>query len=770
MTKNPHLPGANGLLFDLEFSPLFTPTFGAEGTPIDEDRGGVSRVGRDFSARRGSGYGPHPSDALAPLPAPELRMPEIQTGAQGSIRSNLWPERGLFPAAAVSAMGSSDYRLIATGINVSDDWLSQVSLAAAADDRKGLEFINEMSDPAPIAMSINAFNLTSKGDARHTIYLDFNGHKTDKTSWNTTYNRGRSFTTPAFSMDASAGFSAAEQARIIDIWRRVAEDFRPFNVNVTTKAPPLANLMKSGPNDSRWGIRVVVGGLASQWLGGNGGGIAYQNSFTFDSDTPLYIFSRAFNENERFVADAITHETGHALGLDHDGTRSPAREYYAGHGSGVTGWAPIMGNPYYKELTQWSKGEYASASNRQDDLAIITSAKNGIGYRNDDHGNSTASDTPLRLIGDRFYGDGIIERNTDVDFFSFGVQTSGEYQINVTPFFKGPNLDLAVVIYDRNGKAIRGYNPTDDIKVTARTMLTPGKYYLRVTGVGSGNPGGTGYSNYGSLGQYNIRIIPNNINVITPTVEVFQRDAAKSEGDAGPKAFRFRLVRQGNLQIESRVDYRISGVSSGNSVDRFDFVNDVFARGTATFQVGQAVTLVSAMVSGDRVWERHERMAITISNPFNSTIAKATAVGTVYNDDAIGGVAALTLPQDQDPADFQPVFNHQESSISFDLSPFPGQRVASPLQDGDFPEAEVPPEDVRDGGPAFPSLPSGNFSGELQNRYADSGDRSGVGRLAPVSFELDGSELDGSELGGSGIERIASKPADLISSNSAWIG
>ena len=34
-------------------------------------------------------------------------------------------------------------------------------------------------------------------------------------------------------------------------------------------------------------------------------------------------------------------------------------------------------------MTQWSKGEYSSANNKQDDLAIITS-QNGFTYRSDD--------------------------------------------------------------------------------------------------------------------------------------------------------------------------------------------------------------------------------------------------------------------------------------------------------------------------------------------------------------------------------------------------
>ncbi|WP_305803521.1 hypothetical protein, partial [Thiolapillus sp.] len=55
--------------------------------------------------------------------------------------------------------------------------------------------------------------------------------------------------------------------------------------------------------------------------------------------------------------------------MSHDGTSSAG--YYSGHGDGFVSWAPIMGVGYYKNVTQWSKGEYPDASQVQDDLAII---------------------------------------------------------------------------------------------------------------------------------------------------------------------------------------------------------------------------------------------------------------------------------------------------------------------------------------------------------------------------------------------------------------
>ena len=52
--------------------------------------------------------------------------------------------------------------------------------------------------------------------------------------------------------------------------------------------------------------------------------------------------------NEKSVAEAISHEAGHNMGLHHDGTSTTG--HYQGHGSGVTGWAPIMGVGGYQYL------------------------------------------------------------------------------------------------------------------------------------------------------------------------------------------------------------------------------------------------------------------------------------------------------------------------------------------------------------------------------------------------------------------------------------
>ena len=232
------------------------------------------------------------------------------------------------------------------------------------------------------------FLLHSAAGANHTIYLDFDGHVTTGTSWNSSFTGGGAIDTPAYDFDGNtASFSTLELERIHYIWQRVAEDFIPFNVNVTTQDPGVEALRKLGTGDTQWGVRVVIGGDGA-WYG-SAGGVAYVGSFNWSSDTPTFVFETNLgNGHEKYTAEAISHEAGHTLGLSHDGAATLG--YYEGHGTGETSWAPIMGVGYYKSLVQWSKGGYAGANQTQDDLAIITS-NNGFGYRADDVGSTIAT-------------------------------------------------------------------------------------------------------------------------------------------------------------------------------------------------------------------------------------------------------------------------------------------------------------------------------------------------------------------------------------------
>jgi hypothetical protein len=392
--------------------------------------------------------------------------------------------------------GKSPKKLKQIFLNDNDLWLDHAEnlLYLCSFSTLEVEVSSESAAPAipigPFPLE-QTFQLHSLAGASKVIYLDFDGHVTSGTIWNSNFNGGNDIISAPYDFDGSTGsFSDTELSRIQKIWARVAEDFAMYNIDVTTENPGVDALLRSGSGDAYYGIRVVIS-PSSSWYG-NAGGVAYIGSFDWGSDTPTFAFSNKLgNGNEKYVAEVISHETGHTLGLVHDGTTS-GTTYYSGHGN----WAPIMGVGYYKSITQWSKGEYAGANNNEDDLAVMLN--NGASYRQDDHGDWI--DNATWISGDTLDASGIIERTEDMDVFGFQTE-AGDISLNVDPANLGPNLDILIQVLDDGGNIIDQDEPYNILPASIDLNLPAGTYYILIDGVGTGDPN-TGYSDYSSIGQY----------------------------------------------------------------------------------------------------------------------------------------------------------------------------------------------------------------------------------------------------------------------------
>jgi hypothetical protein len=332
---------------------------------------------------------------------------------------------------------------------------------------------DETDNASEIAVNAGDWNLPafpnlpvlhSLPTAPSAIYLDFDG------------NLGKR-ATPAFDLDNDAKTLSAKETRAIrTIWSVVAEDFAPFNVDVTTIEPKTEM--------SQW-LRVCIGGAWWDWYGSYVGGLGGQ----FGSLAPAYVFQGI---DPTQMGNAVSHEVGHSLGLLHQATYSKNGVLLSEYNPGHVFWSPIMGaggGPYctwYNGPTPLGPDQY------QDDLAVLAGV---LGYRPDDYPDTMAHATVIPSGKSTVSRRGIIGKSTDTDVFSF--QHSGGLITIKLLVATVANLDSVLIVRDKAGKPVATSNlrKAHDGQISRR--LPRGRYYIYVKSTGA----------YGSVGQYTLTVI-----------------------------------------------------------------------------------------------------------------------------------------------------------------------------------------------------------------------------------------------------------------------
>ncbi|HLG38124.1 MAG TPA: zinc-dependent metalloprotease [Chitinophagaceae bacterium] len=363
-----------------------------------------------------------------------------------------------------------------------------------------------------ISLFVNAQpvpSLNSYINAPAVIYLDFDGQTVAGTSW----NANGTFT---------CNSSGLNNSQITEVFNRVSEDFRPFNVNVTTSE----TIFNQAPVNRR--IRIIITSF-HQWYGSAAGGVAFLNSFVWGDNTPAFVFSTLFNYSVKNIAESVSHETGHTLGLRHqsiyNGNCEKIAEYNWGQGTGEIGWAPIMGAGYNQNMTLWHHGPNSTGcNNMQSDLGIISNEINGLGYRTDDHAATFLNATNLNFNNNQFNMSGVVEKADDKDLLKFMMPENGRFRLNAIPYNMGTgnagsDLDLQVELLDSSSRLLGTYNPGKLLSSVIDTFLMTGIFYIRVEGKGN-----IYAPEYASLGSYSLQgfYFPETISAINP-IELYGR-------------------------------------------------------------------------------------------------------------------------------------------------------------------------------------------------------------------------------------------------------
>ena len=321
----------------------------------------------------------------------------------------------------------------------------------------------------------------------------------------------------------TGGFTDTEKTYVQSVWAYVAETYAAFDVDVTTDTGTVASQYnRSNSTDLTYGDHVVFSDDPTSYAICNPnqgcGGVAVVGGFDDPTDNsnfaePAWVRTKSSKGSYGAFSTAMaaSHEIGHTLGLDHDAQvkhgSTAATDYYGGAGS----WTPIMGSGDHA-IHQFSNGDYKYANNKQDDLAVMVAHGAPKLY---DEAGSTPSTAATLGAQPSYTVPGVITSRTDVDTYEFGpCPTTPTVSANGTGLGKPLDIKLNLLAQDASldgtsnpATGAADPHPNPGLNAGPLTGHTTGQYYYaQVDGVGWGDPMGTGYSDYGSIGSYTVSI------------------------------------------------------------------------------------------------------------------------------------------------------------------------------------------------------------------------------------------------------------------------